>query len=282
MRVLTPVQHNHAISIAKRPIWVLELMFTNGKAIEGVNDFYFATAPITSLTNGAIKPLPAANKWLEVLDPLSISGISQKLDPITGVSTIGGLSFKLIDVNKKVSEIIKMANDYSDLSDPLNPNYGYGLNRQFIDLYVIYEGDSWDDRAKIRRMQVVSSDLQNGVYAFTAQDIQRAARKTVFEPHKGSLITAMNATQTTLSVGNIDAGAFPLVAGYSHIKIGDEVMKVVSRNELGLQIDFTVVRAAANTVAAAHALNDEVSEVVRLYGDPLDGCSSLSHPKWLY
>ncbi|MDQ7003289.1 MAG: hypothetical protein Q9N02_11510, partial [Ghiorsea sp.] len=267
MRTLTDTQFQHTAAVGKQPIWVAEIMFTNGLAVEGVNDFYFASQSIDALTDGAIKPLPAANKWYPYLDPLSVPSISQKVDVMTGVSTIGNLSFNVIDVDKKVSAIIQAADSYVDAAAS---NVGYGLNRQFIDLYIIYAGDNWDDRQKVRRMQVSSVTLNNGTYQFNCEDIQRAARTTFAEPHTGSLLTAMTTTTTLIAVGNTEVNAFPFNLGMSYIRIGDEIMKVTARTELSKQINLTVVRAQANTVAAAHKKNDDVSEVVRFYGDPLD------------
>ncbi|MDX8384012.1 MAG: hypothetical protein R8M45_08020, partial [Ghiorsea sp.] len=127
---------------------------------------------------------------------------------------------------------------------------------------------------KVRRLQLVGVSEDKGVYSFSCQDIQRAAKKTVFEPHTGSLTTALDAlaTSTTVVLGNIDAGAFPYIAGFSHIKIDDEIMEVVATVDrtLSLQISLTVTRGAMSTVKAAHAQNADVSEVVKLAGDPLE------------
>ncbi|MDX8382741.1 MAG: hypothetical protein R8M45_01590, partial [Ghiorsea sp.] len=182
------------------------------------------------------------------------------------------MNFKLIDQGGKVSEMIAAASNFYDGVAPIH--HGYGLNRQFVDLYVLYDGESWDDRLKVRRLQIVSVSEDKGVYSFSCQDIQRAAKKTVFEPHTGSLITALDAlaTTTTVVLGNLDEGAFPYIAGFSHIKIDDEIMEVVApvNRTLNLQITLTVVRAVQSTVLAAHAQNADVSEVVKLAGDPLE------------
>ncbi|MDX8384801.1 MAG: hypothetical protein R8M45_12025, partial [Ghiorsea sp.] len=89
-----------------------------------------------------------------------------------------------------------------------------------------------------------------------------------------SLITALDAlaTTTTVVLGNLDEGAFPYIAGFSHIKIDDEIMEVVAPVDrtLNLQITLTVVRAVQSTVLSVHAQNADVSEVVKLAGDPLE------------
>ena len=71
-------------AVAKQPVYVAEIVWNKGKeGVDGVNDIYFATCDA-----GAITGAPTT-RWYPFLKADSLGSLSQKVDPINGVSSIG-------------------------------------------------------------------------------------------------------------------------------------------------------------------------------------------------
>jgi len=253
MRQLTGNNLVQAEAITKSPIWVMEIVWLNGDYNEGVNDLYFASAPHSSIGANA----PDTSKWFPFLDPLSLSAVSQSVDPVSGISTIGSMGFSLIDRNGLVSQAIRDGD-----------TAGYGLNRQRCDLYLTYPGDDWADRQYMRRMQITAADTDGGSIKISSADIQRALKKQIFEPATDKLSADVLAADSAIALQ--DAVSFNVVTHpsgtFAYVKINDEIIKYTSKTANQIS---GCVRGQQGTIATAHAQDDDVSEIIYFNENPL-------------
>jgi hypothetical protein len=245
-------------ALAKQPVYVIKLVFAGGvQGTDGVNDIYFTSCDISNILN-----FPFPTRWFPFLQADSISGISQNVDPINGVSTIGTLTAKLTDYGGKVSDIIKAADAA-----------GYGLRRQRIEVFLLFKGMDWADRLRIRVLQVDNLKLsRENEYTLSASDIQMQLRKTVFNPGKAATSGAVAATGA-VTIGMADARPFlPTATVFfgtcGFVKIDSEIMQWTSSTNNSLTVPL-VGRGLFGTVAAAHALGATVDEVIYLDGNPI-------------
>jgi hypothetical protein len=245
-------------AIAKQPVYVLEIIFAGGgNGTDGVNDIYFSTCDIANILN-----FPYPTLWFPFLKADSISGISQNVDPINGVSTIGTLTAKLTDYGGKVSDIIKAAD-----------SAGYGLRRQRIKVFLLFKGMDWADKVRIRTLQVDDLKLsKENEYTITASDVQTLLRKTVFNPVKTSLSAAISAsgavTVTVADAGSFKAGSSVNYGANGFIKIDSEIMRWTSSTGISFNIPAEG-RGVLTTIAAAHAPGATVNEIIYLQENPI-------------
>jgi len=152
-------------ALAKQPVYVAQIFFNKGNSgTAGTNDIYFATCDVNQITGFAY---PA--RWFPFLKADSVGSMSQTVDPINGVSSIGSLNVTITDYEGKVSDIIKAA----DVA-------GHGLRRQRITIFMLYKGMAWADRVVVRTMQVNDLTLSSlNEYKLTAADVQRQTQKTI-------------------------------------------------------------------------------------------------------
>jgi hypothetical protein len=246
-------KHSHS------PMFVFEILWAGGlHGVEGTNDVYFGTADIENIEN-----FTYPERYYPFLDANSISSVSHKVDPISGVSTIGGLTVKIQDYQNVVSDIIKAAD-----------NAGHGLRRQRVEIYMLFKGMDWADKIKIRTMQIQDLRLsKKGEYTLTCSDIQRNLQKTVFNPVK-STISANIAGAGGIAVVVPDNSIWYMVTNVSHgtagfVKVNDEIMKWTSYTGT---TDLNVPAAGRGmfgTSAAAHTAGDDVQEIIVLRENPI-------------
>lgn len=245
-------------TIWTNPVYVAELIFAGGnRGTEGINDIYFATCGANEITG-----VPYTSRWFPFLKPESVGSLSQSVDPINGVSSIGSVDLALVDFQGMVSEIIRAADAA-----------GHGLRRQRLVIYRLFKGADWADRTILRTMQINDVKLNgSNEYRLTAADVQRQMQKTVFNPFMTKL-TEATAESGGITAKVVDARNFIAVASVTYgtvgfIKIGSEIMQWSSKTD-GY---FTVGpsgRAMFGTVAEAHAIEDEVTEVIVLNENPI-------------
>jgi hypothetical protein len=245
-------------AISKQPVYVAEIFWNNGNTgVDNTNDIYFATCDIND-TTGFLYP----DRWFPFLKSDSIGSMSQTVDPINGVSSIGSIDITITDYNGMVSDIIRAADAA-----------GHGLRRQRISIYMMYRGMDWADRALIRTMQVNDLSLTRlNEYRLTAADVQRQMQKTVFNPSK-TTTTATVAASGAVTVGVNDARAFSLGTSVTYgasgfIKIGDEIMRWNSRTDNSFNVP-AAGRGVFGTVAASSAIGDTVDEIFYLNENPI-------------
>ena len=246
-------------ALAKWPVYVAEIFWNNGNSgADGTNDIYFSTCDVNEITDFGYP-----ERWFPFLKADSIGSMSQTVDPINGVSSIGSLDIAITDYHGMVSDIIKAA----DVA-------GHGLRRQRISIYMLYRGMSWTDKGSpIRTMQV--NDLRLGSlneYKISAADVQRQMQKTVFNPST-TTTTGTVAASGAVTVNVNDARKFSLGSSVTYgasgfIKIGDEIMRWDSRTDNSFNIPITG-RGVLATAAAAHTLGDTVDEIFYLNENPI-------------
>jgi len=245
-------------SMAKRPVYVFEVIWAGGgPGVSGTNDIYFTTCDVNDILNF---PYPA--RWFPFLDAESISGISQSVDPINGVSTIGQLSVSITDYGGMVSNIVQAA----DVK-------GHGLRRQRCEVSMLYKGMDWADKVRVRSMYVEDLKLANyNQYKLTCTDVQARMRKTVFNPAQTTL-SAIVAASGAVTLNVLDARLFNLVTSVTHgssgfVKINDEIMRFNVKTDASLTVP-AAGRGMYGTTAAAHAINDTVDELIYLNENPI-------------
>jgi hypothetical protein len=245
-------------ALSKQPVYVAELFFNSGASgVDGTNDIYFSTCDVSDISDF---PYPA--KWFPVLKANSIGSMSQQVDPINGVSTIGNISMVVTDYDGMVSDIIKAAD-----------TVGHGLRRQRVSIFKMFKGMSWVDRVLVRTMQVQDLKLSAlNEYTLTAADVQTQLKKTIFNPFQTTTNATISASgAVTFAVQ--DARNFKLSTSTNYgasgfIKIDDEIMRwtVAAANS------FTVAapdRGRFGTTAAAHSIGTKVDEIIYLYENPI-------------
>lgn len=245
-------------ALAKQPVYVAELFFNGGATgVDGTNDIYFSTCDVNDITGF---PFPA--KWFPVLKANSIGSMSQQVDPINGVSTIGNVSMVVTDYKGIVSDIIKAAD-----------TAGHGLRRQRISIFKMFKGMAWADRVLVRTMQVQDLKLSAlNEYTLSAADVQTQLKKTIFNPFQTTTNAAIAAAgAATFTV--VDARNFKLATSVSYgasgfIKIDNEIMRwtVSATNSFSIAAPD---RGLFGTIAAAHAIGAKVDEIIYLNENPI-------------
>ena len=245
-------------ALAKNPVYVAEIFFNNGNSgTDGTNDIYFATCDVNEITGFA-----HTDRWFPFLKSDSISSMSQTVDPINGVSSVGNLSLSITDYNGMVSDIIKAAD-----------TAGHGLRRQRLSIIMLYKGMDWADRVVVRTMQI--NDLRLSAlneYKLTATDVQRQLQKTVFNPYSTTLSAAIASTGA-ITPSVVDARKFIATTQQTYgtagfIKIEDEIMMWTAKTDNGFTISAGG-RGMFGSTAAVHAIGKKVSEIIVLQENPI-------------
>lgn len=245
-------------ALAKWPVYVAELFFNNGNSgADGTNDIYFATCDVNEIVG-----FPNLDRWFPFLMANSIGSMSQTVDPINGVSSVGSLNISLTDFQGMVSAIIKAAD-----------SAGHGLRRQRISIHKLFRGMDWADRVTIRTMQVNDLRLTRlNEYKLTAADVQRQMQKTIFNPHQttltadiastGAVTIAVTDTRNFLSSTQQDYGT----VGF--FKVNEEIMMWSSKTDIAFTVSLSG-RGMFGTVAATHASGETIDEIIVLRENPI-------------
>ena len=119
-----------------------------------------------------------------------LSSVSQKLDPINAVSSIGNINFTLVDKGGAVTEWFHAQDDF-----------GRGLRGKTVRLYSGFRTLVWSD-FRLEQTQVVSQSVTftGTEYKVQCADVQRILRKDIFEPAKTKLASNFLAGATTMTV----------------------------------------------------------------------------------
>lgn len=119
-----------------------------------------------------------------------VSSVSQQLYPDEGRSTIGAMSFSVVDVDGDVTDLIR-----SQLQ-----TFDYGIRRREVR---VYTGDS-DDFNLLTRVEtyVIDSvvELRESTYRFACSDRNREMRDDIFEQVGTRLTSTLGPTDTTINV----------------------------------------------------------------------------------
>lgn len=111
--------------------------------------------------------------------------------------------------------------------------------------------------------QDLADALNNNSYAGGYMEATIIGSPTA--PATTQALTALQ-TETTVTVENANPYIESQDALKSYIRVGDEIMEVVSKTDT----TFEVIRGARGTIPASHEVDDEVSSAYELQGLPLD------------
>jgi len=133
------------------------------------------------------------------------SSTTQRIDPNNARATIGAINFELIDVAEAVTTVFR------DQLDDDN-----GLRGKTVELYLGYIDLGWND-FRLEQTQIIDKSMsyKDGVYRVQCRDIQREARKQIFEIPKTRLAADVSIGDSTIDV--FDASGFePVTHGTSY------------------------------------------------------------------
>jgi hypothetical protein len=248
MRTDTQAFKNWNQSPHKEPRYVVEFSFTPDNS-----DLVYFTSHADAALPGAVQSI------LGVIDK-RLSGTSQKLDTIKLVSTIGNINIGVID----------KANAVTDL---LNAKLALGKNQKGMRarVYLGYSGLAWADYTLIATQLVQNVIYKNGGYTYQCHDIQRQARKDVFDVAKTTLNASITDTQLTIPAGSVTAfQTLPHGTSYSdapnatvlYIKIEDEILRCTGTSTTDPTYGNVFIadqRGALNTKAVEHNIDTTAS-----------------------
>lgn len=207
------------------------------------------------------------------------SGATQKIDPKNSSSSIGSISFDLVDIDGAISTLLaqKHAEGKSPRkkkvvvyfgSGPImsgSPGEGLPGNLDVLD---------WLDYQRHFTMIVKSYETGPGKYRFTAEDVQRLEEPDLFVLHKTTLLETVTAEQLYIPVALVvSSNKFPRFwhdNSYSdrpnqnvgYIRIEDEVIchgDFIDHSLYGPS--FSVLeRGALNTLAVGHKVDVSASD----------------------
>lgn len=194
---------------------------------------------------------------------VGLSGTTQKINPDIATSTIGSVSFDLIDINNSITEI---------LNEKLTA--GKGLRGKIVRLYVGYN-DMPIGEYDLRLTYIIDSvEFIDSKYSFRLSDVQRVQKHKIFTPDETTLNSSINSTTMIIPVVSVEAGLFPSIMhgnewsvrpneDVGYIKIKDEVIC----HSGGIFFDTTngwhiiaIERGALNTAAAIHQVSDNTED----------------------
>lgn len=211
---------------------------------------------LTSHADALVLPgTNAVDKLASSIADRGIGGSTQRIMPETGKHTIGSVTLRILDVG-------------GALSDRINDRLagGEGLRHKQVRIYKGYKAlTAWSDYVAYMTHIIDSVDYHDGVYTITCSDIQRTAKKKIFEPHQGVLTSTISASAESIPITIAAASSkFPLVAhdntysanpsdSVGYIQIDDEVICHDGWNG-GFTAVNVIERGALGTTPATHVV----------------------------
>lgn len=231
----------------------------------------------------------------------TLSGSTQKIDPLNASSSIGSITFKLVDVDGQVSEIFrqKELEGKSPREKRVRIYYGHGVHEvpstsedagsPVLGL-VNYERLDWLDFEIQLTMIFTDYQVGPGYVVCRCDDIQRLKIEDIFVQDVSSLTQTVTAEQMRIPIAENDATTkfIPIqhdesysdrpgeLVGY--VEINKEAIShagVVNDPVFGVSLDV-IERGALNTLASGHTVESgssgkkvKVSERIVLEGPPL-------------
>lgn len=180
--------------------------------------------------------------------------VSQRLNPIDGRSEIGSASFAVVDLGAALTDEIR---------ERLNDDEG--LRDRQVRFYLGYAGFTFADCVLIGTQKISEASFERGRYQIKCADVQRSAKKDIFELAETTLSQSISATDTTVYVtsttgfstvyhGSSYTDAASQAVGY--IKIRDEVIRYTGKTSTS----FTgCTRGVLGTVASKYDVDAGVA-----------------------
>lgn len=153
---------------------------------------------------------------------------SQKLNPDQGRAEIGAASFSVADRNTEFSDNVRALGAA-----------GEGLRDKQCRFYLGYAGMAWSEFQLIGTQQIKAASFDKGSYRIACNDIQRAARKDVFELAATTISSTVESTDTTINVAN--------TAGFATVKHGTSYTDAASSTVGYVKIKDEVIRYTGKT-----------------------------------
>ena len=194
---------------SKKPLYIIEIDFTD---------------EILRLTGESGTPVPADGNDVEHGTFKVVSSTSQRIDPNIGASTIGGITFESIDLSDAITDKFraKLTND------------AIGLLGKTVTFKFGYDALAYTEFETVQTQQIRNVRLDGKKYIIACEDIQRAAKKQIFDEVKTTLAANITDTETT-TMNVFDTTDFTMVqhgtsysdapsatVGYLEIKQGDK------------------------------------------------------------
>jgi hypothetical protein len=203
----------------------------------------FAT-PISITSHAGISGLTGAVIEGALMEP---SIVSQRLNPIEGRSEIGSASFQVADLG-------------GALTDEIRARLGSaaGLRDKQVEFFLGYAGLAFGDFVQVGTQRVTEASFDKGRYSVQCADIQRSAKRDIFELAETTLAQSISATDTTIAVSST-AGFSTVYHGptytdaagatVGYFKLRDEVVRYTGKTST----TFTgCTRGVLGTIAAAY------------------------------
>jgi hypothetical protein len=253
--LITSIQYEqNTNAVTKKPVYYVVF----GPIAEGSSAYDHQTLP-DEFSTGTIK---GSTKYRRQIMNVP-QGTSSSITPYSGKASIGEVNFTLQDSD---GVITKMVGDRV-LKNRIVTIYGGYENIIEAYFYPVYRGQLKD----------YSLTSEGGAYSFTLTDIVRQAKATIFNG-LSALTETVKADTPTLSVYNCNFFAEKTDLGdglgnRNYIRVDDEVIHYTSilhnpDGRLGSFLGCT--RGVLGTVPADHDMDAEVSNYIRIEGNPLD------------
>ncbi len=188
---------------------------------------------------------------------ISISGLSQKINPKRAAHTIGAISIVLWDTN-------------GELTTKINTKLlaGEGLRKKTIALYQGFSDlTSWSDYSLKFTYKIDQVSVKDNAYTFDCSDITRQTKEKIFIADQGSLTASVDIGDSLVSVTIPDASEkFQLTAhdalyasnpsgDFGYIKIDDEIICHSGWSDANYDKLQVVERGAFRTAETVHTVS---------------------------
>lgn len=208
-------------------------------------------------------------------------GATQKVDPKSAASSIGSVSFSVVDIGGQVSALLaqKHAAGASPRRKRVTVYYGFeSYSAPLLDesgevVGTVPQVFDWLDYSQSFTVILDDYEVTAGLISFTASDIQREELRELFVPDASVLLETITAEQLYIPVSELSVSTkFQPVehdASYSdrpgetvgYVRIDDEVIAhsgLVFSSAYGVALQV-VERGALNTLAVGHSVDTSSS-----------------------
>ena len=229
--------------LAKYPRWTIEI---------AADDAFSDLTYFTSHADGAT-PSGAGTVFLNVVN--SPASTSQNLNPIQANSSIGYIS---VEIQDPIGAITAWINSKLDADK--------GLRQKRLRVYLGYKGLDWVDYTLFQTQVIQDYSFQKGgSVLINCEDIQREARKDIFDAKETNLTATVEIGDTTINVN--DTSEFETVfhgtsytdapsSTVGYVKINKEIIKYTGKTAT----TFTgCTRGVMATREARHEVDTSVS-----------------------
>ena len=198
-----------------------------------------------------------------------VSAVSQSINPDEGRSTIGSMSFSLVDIDGDMTDALRtqLQSEFQNLR---------GRTAQLLIGYT----EDFNDAVLQFTQQVRAAEYDDGSYHITCNDVQREQRKQIHEPKVTNL--RLTITKNTTSIPVFDTSEFQTInhdAYYTdapnvtcgYVRIDDEIVRWRTKTSNSLD---SCTRGVFKTEPVSHEIEadaaderqPEVEEVIYLEG----------------